>query len=46
MRLYSTEINYRDDLMLLPITIQHVIDENSPLHRHTHDSLVRSAPAR
>ena len=26
--------------MLLPITVEHVIDENSPLFRHTHDSLV------
>ena len=34
------EINYRDDLMLIPITIEHVIDEKSPLYGHTHDSLV------
>ena len=26
--------------MLLPITIEHVIDEKSPLYRHTHESLV------
>ena len=29
-----------DPLMLLPITVEHVIDENSPLYRHTHESLV------
>lgn len=34
------EINYRDDLMLLPITIEHIIDERSPLYHHTHKSLV------
>ncbi|ACO70019.1 inward rectifier K+ channel family transporter, partial [Micromonas commoda] len=34
------EIAYQDGHMLLPITITHVIDESSPLYRHTHDSLV------
>ena len=34
------EISYQDMHMLLPITITHVIDESSPLYRHTHDSLV------
>jgi hypothetical protein len=34
------EINYRDDLMLLPITIEHVVDEKSPLYGHTHESLL------
>jgi len=34
------EIAYQDMHMLLPITITHVIDESSPLYRHTHDSLV------
>ena len=33
-------ISKLDPLMLLPITIENVIDENSPLFRHTHDSLV------
>ena len=32
-------ISKLDPLMLLPITIEHVIDETSPLFRHTHDSL-------
>ena len=36
----SMEINHRDELMLLPITIEHVIDEKSPLYHHTHESLV------
>ena len=32
-------ISKLDPLMLLPITIEHVIDETSPLFGHTHDSL-------
>jgi hypothetical protein len=28
-----------DPLMLLPITVEHVVDECSPLYGHTHDSL-------
>ena len=32
-------ISKLDPLMLLPITIEHVIDETSPLFGHTHDSI-------
>lgn len=40
VRAQNMEINYRDDLMLLPITIEHVINEKSPLYGHTHESLL------
>ncbi len=33
-------IGYVDGMMLLPLTIEHTIDERSPLYGHTHDSLV------
>ena len=37
---YSNTFLFCPYMVLLPITIEHVIDERSPLHRHTHDSLV------
>ena len=32
-------IGYIDGMMLLPLIIEHTIDERSPLCGHTHDSL-------
>ncbi len=44
MRTEELEISYSDGLMLLPVTVEHVIDEKSPLYGHTHETLlVRAA---
>ena len=40
MRTEELEISYSDGLMLLPVTVEHVIDEKSPLYGHTHDTLL------
>ena len=34
------DINYGQGMMLLPITVEHTIDERSPLWGHSHDSLL------
>ena len=34
------DINYGQGMMLLPITVDHTIDERSPLWGHSHDSLL------
>jgi len=34
------EISYSQGMMLLPITVEHTIDERSPLWGHSHDSLL------
>lgn len=33
-------IGYVDGMMLLPLTIEHTIDERSPLYGHTYDTLM------
>lgn len=39
-------IDYMDPTLLLPITVEHTIDERSPLQGHTQQSLaVRAASA-
>ena len=40
VRTEELEITYSDGLMLLPVTVEHVIDEKSPLYGHTHDTLL------
>jgi len=40
MRTEELEISYSDGLMLLPVTVEHVIDEKSPLYGHTHETLL------
>ena len=39
-KMESMHISYPTDLMLLlPVVIEHTIDERSPLYGHTHESL-------
>lgn len=40
MQVEQLEINYSEGMMLLPITVEHTIDERSPLWGHSHDSLL------
>lgn len=40
VRTESMEIGYIDGNMLLPLILEHPIDERSPLMGHTHDSLL------
>lgn len=39
VRVEQLNIGYIDGMMLLPLIIEHTIDERSPLCGHTHDSL-------
>lgn len=39
MRCEALEIGYIDGMLILPLIIEHTIDELSPLCGHTHDSL-------
>ncbi|KAK9805912.1 hypothetical protein WJX73_004138 [Symbiochloris irregularis] len=39
VRTEDLEIGYIDGMLLLPIIVEHTIDEQSPLCGHTHDSL-------
>jgi Inward rectifier potassium channel C-terminal domain len=39
LRVEQLDIAYIDGMLLLPITIEHTIDETSPLCGHTYDSL-------
>lgn len=32
-------LSYRDPSLLMPVVVEHTIDERSPLYGHTHDSL-------
>ena len=46
LQVEQLDINYGQGMMLLPITVEHTIDERSPLWGHSHDSLlVRQFPA-
>ena len=40
---FSPPPGYIDGAFILPLIIEHIIDEASPLHGHTHDSLVDAA---
>ncbi|KAK2080060.1 hypothetical protein QBZ16_002456 [Prototheca wickerhamii] len=40
VRVEELDIGYIDGMLILPLTIEHTIDEVSPLWGHTHDSLV------
>ena len=41
IRMESLQVSYPTDIMLLlPVVIEHTIDERSPLYGHTHDSLM------
>jgi hypothetical protein len=41
VRVESIELDYIDGMLLLPLIIEHTIDERSPLCGHTHSSLVQ-----
>lgn len=40
LQVEQLEISYSQGMMLLPITVQHTINERSPLWGHSHDSLL------
>lgn len=40
MRIEELEVSFSDGLMLLPVTVEHTIDEKSPLHGHNHETLM------
>ena len=40
MRVEELAVTFSDGLMLLPVTVEHIIDEKSPLHGHNHDTLM------
>ncbi|KDD76315.1 inward potassium channel rectifier, partial [Helicosporidium sp. ATCC 50920] len=40
VRCEAIDTGYIDGMLILPLTIEHTIDEKSPLCGHTHDSLV------
>lgn len=39
MRVEPLEVDYIDGMLLLPLIIEHTVDERSPLCGHTHQSL-------
>lgn len=41
VRVESIELDYIDGMLLLPLIIEHTIDERSPLCGHTHSSLIQ-----
>ena len=41
VRVESIELDYIDGMLLLPLIIEHTIDERSPLCGHTHASLIQ-----
>ena len=45
MRVEELAVSFSDGLMLLPVTVEHIIDERSPLHGHNHDTLMVRPPA-
>ena len=40
MRVEELAVSFSDGLMLLPVTVEHIIDEKSPLYGHNHDTLM------
>ena len=40
VRIEELDIGYIDAMLILPLIIEHTIDERSPLCGHTHDSLM------
>lgn len=42
MRVEELEVTFSDGLMLLPVTVEHTIDEKSPLYGHNHETLMVS----
>lgn len=41
VRVEALDVDYIDGMLLLPLIIEHTIDERSPLCGHTHDSLAK-----
>ena len=46
VRIEELDIGYIDTMLILPLIIEHTIDERSPLCGHTHDSLMAVRPMR
>lgn len=39
VRIEELELGYIDGMLLLPLVVEHTIDERSPIYGHTYDSL-------
>ena len=39
VRIEELDIGYIDGMLLLPLVVEHTIDERSPLYGHTYESL-------
>lgn len=42
VRIEELDLGYIDGMLLLPLVVEHTIDERSPIYGHTYDSLTVS----